>query len=77
MDCPLEDLYELFLLSALTEEDEARVRGHADSQCPHCASGLREAALALCAILQLCRPVQQSAKAKARLHQRLRAKEAR
>lgn len=70
----LENLYELFLLGALSEEDEAKVREHLISRCPRCIEGLREAALALCAVLQSPRQAGQSPKAKARLHQRLRAR---
>jgi len=76
MDCrSLENLYELFLLGALSEEDEARVREHLIACCPRCIEGLREAALALYAVLQSPRQTKQrESKAKPRLHQRLRGK---
>lgn len=58
MDCRyLENTYELFLLGAAGETETARIEEHVDQDCPNCVRGLREAALALFALLQPAKPI--------------------
>ena len=45
MDCRhLENIYELFLLGVLEEEDSLQLREHLAPGCSHCAQRLKDAA---------------------------------
>ncbi|MGH9444298.1 MAG: hypothetical protein ACRD3O_00925 [Terriglobia bacterium] len=75
MDCRhLEDLYELFLLGALSSAEEAQVREHVERRCPSCLEGIRESSLVLYALLQTCRPVRSTSTQKDHLLQTLKEK---
>jgi hypothetical protein len=65
---PLDEIYELYLLEALTPEDEARVREHVERGCPHCLERLREAALCVCFLCLSTPPERPSPKHKAQMH---------
>jgi len=41
----LDQIYELFLLGALSAEEDATVQEHVERGCPYCLEQLREAAL--------------------------------
>lgn len=43
----LDQIYELFLLGALSPEEDASVLEHVERDCPYCLDQLREAALAV------------------------------
>ncbi len=73
MDCRhLEDLYELFLLRALSETEETQVLEHVERNCPACLEGLRHAGMMLYALLLSAPPVKSSPKQKGRLLRRLK-----
>jgi len=70
----LEDLYELYLLGTLGEEDSTALDGHLERGCPSCLEGLHEAALIICLLTQTVRPARLNSKHKSRLLRRLRKK---
>lgn len=73
MDCRhLEDLYELFLLRALSEDEDTQVREHVERSCPACQEGLRLAGMTLYALMLSAPPVKSSPKQKSRLLRRLK-----
>ncbi|MGH9403367.1 MAG: hypothetical protein ACRD2P_14805 [Terriglobia bacterium] len=73
MDCRhLENTYELFLLGALGDAGAAKVQEHLDRDCPNCIDGLREATLALFALLQPANPVRSTPKQRSHFLQRLK-----
>lgn len=73
MDCRyLENSYELFLLGAVGETEAARIQEHLKMDCPNCARGLREAALALFALLQPAKPIMSTPSQRAHFLQRLK-----
>lgn len=72
MDCRyLENTYELFLLGVLDEPGATRIQQHADSECPNCRQGLREAALTLFALMQQAEPVATTPKQRSQFLKRL------
>lgn len=68
----LEDVYELYLLGALSSEEAATIREHVGRQCPQCIEYLREAALSVYFLCLTPRPVRTGAQVKAQLLARLR-----
>lgn len=75
MDCRhLENLYELFLLGALSKGDAARIHEHVDRGCPDCLGGLRQATLTLFALLQPDKPANLNPRQKSRLLARIKEK---
>jgi hypothetical protein len=77
MDCRhLEDLYELFVLSALSRDETAEIHEHLAKSCPNCVAGVREAALTLYAVLQARRPIKSTPQQKSRFLQRIKDKRA-
>jgi hypothetical protein len=76
MDCRhLGDLYELFVLGALSPAEDAQICEHIERQCPNCREGIRESLLTLYVLLETCRPVRSTARQKAHLLQRLKGKQ--
>lgn len=73
----LGELYELFLLCAVSAEDYAKVHEHVERQCPCCLEQLREAALSVYFLSQVARPIRSSRpdpRQKSQLLRRLRKK---
>ncbi len=68
----LEDLWELYLLDALSDEDARTVSEHLSTGCSHCIEQLRDAALAAYVLLSSGRDVRPSPKIKANLIRRLK-----
>lgn len=68
----LEDVYELYLLGALSSEEAVTIEGHMKRRCPECIEYLREAALSLYFLCLTPRPVRPAAQVKAQLLGRLR-----
>jgi predicted anti-sigma-YlaC factor YlaD len=75
MDCQhLDEIYELYLLGALDEDDSARVQEHLERGCPNCLEHLREAALAVYFLCLTARPVRPRPQRRSQLLRRLRKK---
>lgn len=75
MDCRnLEDRYAPFLLGALSEDEQTLIQEHVESGCPRCTSGIRESALAVCALLGTLRPVRSTPAQKTRFLRKLKEK---
>jgi predicted anti-sigma-YlaC factor YlaD len=70
----LEDLYELYLLGALSPQDSAAVGEHLERGCPSCFENLREATLTVYLLSQPARPARLDPKAKSRLMRHLHKK---
>lgn len=70
----LEDLYELYLLGTLGEEDAAAVGEHLERACPSCLENLREAALTVYLISRTARLARPDPKSKSHLLRRLHKK---
>jgi hypothetical protein len=68
----LEEIYELYLLQALSPEDAARVREHVEFGCANCLERLREAALSICFLCLSTPPARPAPKHKKQLLERLR-----
>ena len=67
----LEDLWELYLLDALSAEDAATASEHLKTACPQCLGQLRDAALTVYFLCQPARTVRPGPKAKSNLLRRL------
>ena len=68
MDCRhLEDVYELFLLGALSDEGSLELREHLNQSCEHCLVRVKEAARTVYLLSLSARPVSPGPKAKADL----------
>ena len=68
MDCRhLEDVYELFLLGALSDEGSLELREHLSRGCEHCQGRVKEAARTVYMLSLSARPVSPGPKAKADL----------
>jgi len=70
----LEDLYELYLLGALSPQDSAAVGEHLERGCPSCFENLREATLTVYLLSQPARPARPDPKLKSRLMRHLHKK---
>ncbi len=68
MGCqPLEDLYELFLLGALSDQGAVELREHLARECPHCLTRIREAVETVYILGLTCKPVRPAPRVKAEL----------
>jgi hypothetical protein len=68
LDCRhLEDVYELFLLGALSDESSAELREHLRRGCQHCLERVKEAARTVYLLSLSARPAPPGSKAKAEL----------
>lgn len=68
MDCRhLENIYELFLLGALSHEDSLQLLEHLSQGCDHCLERLKEAARTVYLLSLAAKPVSPGPKAKADL----------
>jgi anti-sigma factor RsiW len=68
MDRPhLEDVYELFVLGALPEEDSREVREHLAQGCEHCLERVKEAARTVYLLSLTVKPSSPGPKVKADL----------
>jgi hypothetical protein len=65
-------MYELFLLGALSAEEDASVLEHVDRECPYCLDQLREAALTVYFLTRTGRTERPDPKQKSVLLHRLR-----
>jgi hypothetical protein len=73
MVCPyLEDLWELYLLDALSVEDARAVSDHLDTGCAQCGEQLRDAAMTVYLLLQPGHAVRPQPNLKASLMRRLK-----
>ena len=70
----LAEIYELFLLGTLPEEESAAARGHLEHGCPACLDYLREAALIVHFLSQTARPARPDPKVKSHVLRQLRTK---
>ena len=68
----LDQIYELFLLGALSVEEDASIREHVERSCPYCLEQLREAALTVYFLTWAGRPERPDPKQKSTLLRRLR-----
>jgi len=75
LDCRhLEDIYELFLLGTLEEEDSLQLREHLAPGCGHCAHRLKEAARTVYLLSLTGKPVAPGPKLKTDLLRMLKNK---
>ena len=75
MDCKhLEDLYELFLLGALSEENALEMREHLTRGCARCVGRAKEAARTVYLLSLTTKPVSPAPKTKDDLLLQLRRK---
>jgi len=73
LDCRnLEDVYELFLLGALSEEGSLELRAHLTRGCQRCLERVKEAARTVYLLSLSARPASPGPKAKADLLRLLR-----
>lgn len=73
MDCRhLEDVYELFLLGALSDEDSLQLREHLTEGCEDCLERVKEAARTVYLLSLTAKPASPGPKAKADLMRLLR-----
>jgi len=73
LDCRhLEDVYELFLLGALSEEGSLELREHLTQGCVQCLARVKEAARTVYLLSLSARPASPGPKAKAELLRLLR-----
>lgn len=68
----LDELYELFLLGALSTEEHASVQAHVERGCPYCQDQIREAALTVYFLTRMPRTERPGPKQKSALLRRLR-----
>jgi hypothetical protein len=75
LDCRhLENIYELFLLGALSQEDSLPLREHLSQGCDHCLERLKEAAQTVYLLSLAAKPVSPGPKAKAELLRAVKSK---
>ena len=75
MGCqPLEDLCELFLLGALSDEGSAELREHLERGCPQCRERIREAAQTVYLLSLTAKSIRPNSKVKSRLLRQLHTK---
>ena len=67
----LDDLWELYLLGALSAEDAAAASEHLETACPQCLGHLRDAALTVYFLCQPVKTVRPGPKANSSLLRRL------
>jgi len=72
----LEELYELWLLGALSEQGSLDLREHLGRDCPHCQARLREAAETVYLLSLAHKPVRPRPRVKAELLQQISGKSA-
>jgi hypothetical protein len=73
VDCRhLEDVYELFLLGALPDEDTLQLCEHLTQGCEHCLQRVKEAARTVYLLSLTAKPASPGPKAKANLLRVLR-----
>jgi hypothetical protein len=65
----LEELYELFLLGALSDQGSVELREHLDRACPNCLVRTREAAETVYLLSLTAKPVRPAARVKSSLLQ--------
>jgi anti-sigma factor RsiW len=70
----LEDLFELYLLGAVSPEDAAAVESHLQSGCAACLEQMREAGLTVYLLSLPAKPARLDTKQKSRLLHHLRKK---
>jgi hypothetical protein len=68
----LDQIYELFLLGALSAEEDTSVQEHVERGCPYCLEQLREAALTVYFLTWAGRGGRPDPKQKSALLRRLR-----
>ena len=65
MDCRhLENIYELFLLGALSDEHSLELREHLTHGCEHCVERVKEAARTVYLLCRTAKPVSPAPRAK-------------
>ena len=75
MDCRhLEDVYELFLLGALSDEDSQQLREHLKEGCADCVGRVKEAARTVYLLSLVAKPASPGPKTKADLLRMLKNK---
>ena len=75
MDCRhLDDVYELFLLGALSDEESLELRQHLTQTCPQCLERVKEAARTVYLLSLTAKPVPPAPKTKADLLRLLKSK---
>jgi len=75
LDCRhLEDVYELFLLGALSDEDSQQLREHLTEGCARCLERVKEAARTVYLLGLVAKPASPGPKTKADLLRLLRSK---
>ena len=75
MDCRhLEDVYELFLLGALSDEGSLDLREHLSRDCEHCRERVKQAARTVYMLSLSAGPVSPGPKAKADLLRLVKSK---
>jgi hypothetical protein len=67
----LEELYELWLLGALSEQGSLDLREHLGRGCPHCLARVREAAETVYLLSCACKPARPHARVKSELLRRV------
>ena len=73
MDCRhLEEVYELFLLGVLSDEDSLQLRAHLTEGCERCLERVKEAARTVYLLSLTAKPASPGPKAKADLLRRLK-----
>jgi hypothetical protein len=70
----LEEVYELFLLGALSEQGSLELREHLARGCPHCLVRIREAVETVYLLSLLSKPARPNPRVKAELLRRLHKK---
>jgi hypothetical protein len=63
----LEELYELFLLGALSDQGSLELREHLARDCPHCLVRIREAAETVYLLSLACKPARPAPRVKSEL----------
>jgi len=75
MGCqPLEDLYELFLLGALSDQTSRDIRQHLETGCAQCLARLQEAGEMVYLLTLTAKPVRPHPKVKTELLHHLHIK---
>jgi hypothetical protein len=70
----LEEVYELFLLGALSEQGSLELREHLARGCPHCLVRIREAVETVYVLSLFSKPARPNPRVKAELLRRLHKK---
>ncbi len=63
----LEELYELFMLGALSEEASSELRDHLERGCEYCQARVREAAATIYLLCLITKPARPNARLKSQI----------